>query len=69
MNGFRELPIHGMGAAAMASSLRAEANARRPHPLQHKQRFRLVGRWPVGTGSRVTGLGIDLPDSDCPQPA
>ncbi|MDH4116603.1 MAG: hypothetical protein OEX04_02985 [Acidimicrobiia bacterium] len=72
MNGFGELPMHGLASQAMAQSLRAEALSRSKHtprpPVERRVRYRL-GKPVVALGSRIMGLRIDIPDPDCAQPA
>jgi hypothetical protein len=72
MNGFGELPVHGLAAAASSGSLAAEARLRshRPAGRPGKESFRYAfGRRLVTAGSWVMGLNVEIPDPECAQPA
>jgi hypothetical protein len=70
MNGLGELPHSGVGAAAMARSVRVEAELRSRRPKGRPDSLRYaLGRRMVVAGGWVMGREIDIPDRNCAQPA
>lgn len=60
MNGFGELPHSGLAAAAMARSVRVEAERRSRRPRGRPDSIRYVlGRRMMVAGSWVMGLEVD----------
>lgn len=75
MNGFGELPVHGLASAAKAASLRAEAQQRSRHHGSSRPGWRYVlGSRMVAAGDLVMGRRIELTrhataHPDCAHPA